>query len=363
MSKKRIVATFLSVIMVMCGIAVVPREAEAAIPEEVYYESEIDIKDYWSKDKKKVPVCEKEGYFFGGWFQENADGTHTVLKEADLEEAELSELKNVCAKFVPSYLFSVKAQIEKAAEESNGEDTDSTYLRLITALDSNEYQKVNFDVYYNNREDLHAVSPDITKLHDSILNDDGNLQPETTFGDAAHVFAVVRLTQIKKYNYNKIIYARPYVTTMDGTQVWGNAKYVRVEDGFDNNEYISVAVNLQEGDDMAAGSLALSYDQTTLKVVDVTTGRLLDEVDSKVNTETGIIKFVGNGTIDDDSTYSNVKPDGLYVNVRFQKKSATELEQAGITEIPTHWSFEATEETFCNWDEKLVDVKAWDVRY
>lgn len=362
MSKKRIIATFLTAVMVICGIAVVPKEAKAAIPEDVYYECDIDITKYWSKDEKKVPVCETEGYFFGGWFQENADGTHTVLKEAYLEEVDLSELKNVCAKFVPSYLFSVKAQIEKEAESSNG-NKDTTYLRLITGLDSNEYQKVNFDVYYNNREDLHAVSPDITKLHDSILNDDGNLQPETTFGEAAHVFAVVRLTQIKQYNYNKIIYARPYVTTMDGTQVWGNAKYVRVEDGFDSNEYISVAVNLQEGGDMAAGSLALLYDQTTLNVFDVTTGRLLDEVDSKVNTETGIIKFVGNATIGDDSTYSDVKPDGLYVNVRFKKKSAAELEQAGITEIPAHWSFEAIEETFCNWDEKLVDVKAWDIRY
>ena len=236
-------------------------------------------------------------------------------------------------------------------------------MRLITGLDSNEYQKVNFDVYYNNREDLHAVSPDITKLHDSILNDDGNLQPETTFGDAAHFFAVVRLTEIKQYNYNKIIYARPYLTTMDGTEVWGNAKYVRVEDGFDENEYISVAVNLQEGSDMAAGSLALSYDKTTLKVVDVTTGRLLDEVEHKVNTETGVIKFVGNDTIGENSTYKDVTPDGLYVNVRFQKKTASELEQAGVTEVPTHWSFEATGETFCNWNEKLVDVKAWDVRY
>lgn len=353
MSKKRIVATFLSVIMVMCGIAVVPREAEAAIPEEVYYESEIDIKEYWSKNEKKVPVCDTEGYFFGGWFQKNTDGTHTALKEADLEKAELSELENVCAKFVPSYLFSVKAQIEKEAETSNG-DKDTTYLRLITGLDSNEYQKVNFNVWYNNR--IEDTSPDITKLYSSIENEDGNLDPKTTFGDVANYFGVVRLTEIWKVNYTKTIYARPYVTTMDGTQVWGNAKYVRVEDGFDNNEYISVAVNLQEGSDMAAGSLVLSYDENTLNVVDVTTGRLLDEVEHKVNTDTGVIKFVGNDTIGNDSPYNDVKPDGLYVNVRFQKKE-------GVTEFPTHWSFEATEETFCNWDEKLVDVKAWDVRY
>ena len=129
MSKKRIVATFLTAVMVICGIAVVPKEAEAAIPEDVYYESDIDITKYWSQNEKSVPISKEEGYFFGGWFQKKTEGektTYTALTEAVLTEtADLNTLEGVCAKFIPSYLLSVKAQIEKAAEESNG-DTEST---------------------------------------------------------------------------------------------------------------------------------------------------------------------------------------------------------------------------------------------
>lgn len=366
MSRKSVVAMVLSTIMIACGIAVVPtKAAEPSIPDAVYYEENINIADYWTKDttdKNKVPVSEKEGYFFGGWFEKSTEGdktTYTALEEADLVSADLDTL-NACAKFVPSYLLSVKAQIEKKAEDSDGEDVETTYLRLITGLDSNEYQKVNFDVYYNNREDLHQVSPDITKLYSKIENADGTLEPKSTFGDAANYFGVVRLTKIWDDNYQKIIYARPYVTTMDGTEVWGNAKYVRVEDGFKSHKYISVPVNLQEGSGMAAGSLTLSYDNATLDVVDVTAGRLLEEMEYNVDTQNGVIKFVLNGVADDNSTFNNVTPDGLYANIRFKKKTTA-------SEDLTHWSFAATEESFCNWEEQiLVDedaVKAWDVRY
>ena len=361
MSRNRVVAMLLSMLMV-CGITAVPvHAAEPSIPNDVYYEDDINIADYWTKDLQEenaVPVSEKEGYFFGGWFQKNTDGTYTALTEADLVEADLATL-NASAKFVPSYLFSVKAQIEKAAQTANGIGVETTYLRLITGLDSNEYQKVNFDVYYNNREDLHAKSPDLTNLYSKMENADGILEPKTTFGDAANYFGVVRLTKIWDDNYNKIIYARPIVTTMDGTEVWGNAKYVRVEDGFASNEYISVPVNLHAGSDMAAGSLTLSYDNTTLDVKDVTAGRLLSEMEYNIDAKNGVIKLVLNG-VAKNSQFNNVKPDGLYVNIRFKKKADASKELM-------HWNFAATDESFCNWEEQMLldenAVKAWDVRY
>ena len=358
---KKVMAMMLTSIMLICSIAVMPASAaEPNIPNAVYYEDNLSIADYWSPDVKRVPESTEEGYFFGGWFQKSTDGdktTYTALKEEYLKTVKLEELDNVCAKFVPSYLLSVKAQIEKEAQDSDG-NIETTYLRLITGLDSNEYQKVNFDIYYNNR--IHATSPDVTKLYSRIDNADGALEPKKTFGDAANYFAVVRLTKIWDDNFAKTIYARPYCITMDGTEVWGNAKYVRVEDGFKSKQYISVPINLQEGADMAAGSLTLSYDQTTLDVKDVTVGRLLQEMEYNVDAKNGVIRIVINGVADENSSYNNVTPDGLFANIRFQKKS-------DASQDLTHWSFGINGETFCNWEEQiLVDenaVKAWDVRY
>ena len=360
MKRKSVVSILLAMAMVF-GIAVVPtKAAEPSIPNAVYYEEDIKIADYWTKDTtdvNEVPTSKEEGYFFGGWFQKNQDGTYTALKEADLVNADLSTL-NACAKFVPSYLFSVKAQIEKKAQDSDGTDGDKTYLRLITGLDSNEYQKVNFHVWYNNR--IEATSPDITTVYSKMENADGTLEPKSIFGDAANYFGVVRLTEIMDVNYSKTIYARPYITTMDGTVVWGNAKYVRVEDGFKSNKYISIPVNLHEGSDMAVGSLSFYYDNTTLDVKDVTIGRLLDEMEYSVDEKNGVIKFILHGVADENGAFNNVTPDGLYANVRFQKKGTAAKDL-------THWNFNASEESFCNWEEEILvgekAVKAWDVRY
>lgn len=337
-----VMAMFISAVIAM------PIKTEAANDDlATHYDGTYGIEAYWAD--KKVPV--KEGYLFGGWYVESGE-QHTALREADLKEANLSELTNVCAKFVPAYVMGVKAQMEAATQTGNGA-TESTYLRVITGLDSNAYQKVNFEIYYNNKIQATGL-PDIDRLFSSLKNDDGEINPETTFGDEAHYFGALRINKILDDNYSKIIYVRPSWTTLDGTVVQGQGKYIRVEDGFEKNQYLSVPINLLGGELTAAGQLQMSYDATTLRIISIDAGRLMPDMTYNKD-KAGVITFVGNTSND------NVTTNGLYANVRFQKIPQNELAE-GVS-YPSFWDFVVGNETFCNWSENITEIGVWDARY
>lgn len=360
MVKRRSLARVIAFVMLASSVVVAPMKVDATevgsnIREEVYYNEELEIEDYWTT--KTAPV--EEGYIFGGWFTKKTEGgksTYTALKEADLQGKDLTTFNDVCAKFVPSYVLSVKAQLEKATEENNGTNAETTYMRVITALDSNEYQQVNFEIWYNNTIEDTEV-PDIKKVYSSIKNADGDLAPQTEFGTVANYFGVLKLTDIWDDNYGKIIYVRPSWTTMDGTKVEGLGKYIRVEDGFQKYQYLSIPINFLKGNDVAAGTLEMSYDANTLAFVDWDCGRLLPEMECHVDETTGTIRFVGNeeGT-KNNGEFVNVTPDGIFANLRFKRKNSDTT--------PAKWDFNVINEKFCNWSKAIVeDVAAWDVRY
>ena len=335
-------------IMLLSGIFSMPSTVEAANEDlKTYYEEGLDISNYWPT--KTAPV--KEGYLFGGWYVKDGE-TYTALRQENLNEESLSTLSNVCAKFVPAYVMNVKAQMEANTQKGNG-NTESTYMRFITGLDSNAYQKVNFEIYYNNKIKAEGL-PDVDRLFRSLKNDDGEIKPETIFGSEAHYIGAIRINKILDDHYSKIIYVRPSWTTLDGTTVNGQGKYIRVEDGFVSHEYVSVPINLLGGESVAAGQLQMTYDASTLKVVNVDAGRLMTEMECNTDTA-GVIKFVGN-TLQD-----NITTDGLYANVRFEKISESELPEG--VQYPTFWDFTVGEDVFCNWGETIIDIKTWDARY
>ena len=138
---------------------------------------------------------------------------------------------------------------------------------------------------------------------------------------------------------------------MDGTRVEGLAKYVRVMDGYASNRYISVPVNLLDGDAVAAGKLQMKYDQTKLEYVGFDSGVILPEMEVNVNASSGLINFVGNGT----DTNKDMDPtSGIYANVWFKKS----------TKDSAHLEFDVKNLEFCNWGEEIIsNVKAWDIQY
>lgn len=348
---KRVAAGVLAVLFIALGFLLRSGTADAAEERvgELVFDNTLKMADYWSADgMKTAPV--KEGYVFGGWYQKTDTGFAALKEIAD----------DAYAKFVPAYVLSVKSQIEKNAEDGTAA---STFLRLVTTVDSTEYRNIGFDIWLNNTKQLENV-PVITKVYSSLKNDEGSIAPDTEFGQASAKFAVLKLTQISSANYQKIIYVRPYWTTLDGTKVEGLARYIRVEDGFSANRYISVPINLLEEKSVAAGILELSYAayKDILEVVvdskgnyKIDAGRVLPEMEYYVDTAAGTIKIVGNAANVDEYK----KSESMYASVRFRVKAGVNAEN-----LPDKFIFTISEGSFCDWQDEFVDaVKAWDYQY
>lgn len=321
-----------------------------------------DMTPYWKAAGKSAPV--KENFIFAGWYTADAEGEVTALQETELKEGQLPE--NTYAKFVPSYVLSVKTQVETKAEvASTATDKPSeTSMRLLTAVDSGAYQEIGFEILYGVSELKGTDTKPITKVYKSMkMTSDDKEKPVTakdTFGEAAEYLAALDIKTIKQGSFASKIYVRPYWKTLDGTKVEGLSKNVRVEDKYTDNRYISVPINLlTDGADavtVAAGQIVVSYDKGKFQVATDTeenakidTGRLLKEMNYRVDEQNGKIIFAGNA----ENVTDIIKADGLYANIRFIRK--TGYEDATEADL----KLEKKTVMFCDWSEQEKTVSAW----
>lgn len=341
MKKRRnIFIGFMAVAVVIAGIVLLPKTASAVdtyTEEEtgIIYtldETNYDFKTYWNE--KKAPVM--KGCVFGGWYVKEESGTYTALTEDTASTAD-----SAYAKFVPDYVLSVRAQNEDGTAEKDGKNNS---IRVLSSVDSKAYQSVGFDIWLANKTqitlDWDGKTPLTTnKIFEKIMVGENPVTPETYFGGvASKYFSVWRLDEIVDANDSKIIYVRPYWTTLDGTKVEGLAKYVHVEDQYKN--YISVPINLMTGEAIAAGVVEMNYSGLTF--VGFEEGRLLKEMEVNYGTS-GVVKMVGNAETANQEIYA----DGIYANLRFVKPGTTD---------PNTLITEPEEADFANWDEEEVAI-------
>ena len=163
--------TVLTASMLMTSVLLVPEKASAAVVDDkvIYVNDNVnyDINQYWNAldAERKTPV--KAGYVFGGWFKsvnEGAEGAEVYVEGdsttyyAPLEVAELNtDSDNDCdytgtayAKFVPAQVLSVKAQNQADTVAT----TPSTNVRILSSTDSDNYAKVGFDIWVNNKKQI-----------------------------------------------------------------------------------------------------------------------------------------------------------------------------------------------------------------
>ena len=316
---------------------------------------EYNIKDYWNADETKRIAPVKEGYVFGGWFK-------TPDETSPWTEAELikSVPEKAYAKFVPAQVLSVKAQNQKGVTEQsiaamreknrNNEtlsDDEKFYVRVMSSLDSANYTKVGFDIYLNNKKKLEGT--ETTKIYKGLLVEGKAQSAEEIYGGASKYLMTWRLTQIDwADNAKLIIYVRPYWVTTDGTKVYGLAKYVHIEDEYLN--YINVPVNLLGGEKVIAGAVDVtSNTDEQLELVAFENGRIFKYMNY---TQTGnTFKMVGNTDLDVGKYNENGET--IYANLRLKKPANN-----------TEFNIVDNDNTFCNWDEKFVDVKkVWNTKY
>lgn len=355
---KKLTVSVLAVIMVVSGIVIMPEtvEAETGTDDTVVYEDRTsDFQAYWKADGSGTAPS-KAGYVFGGWYTGNETDGYTALNvttaTAKLAEENLTD--GVIAKFVPSYVLSVKAQINEGVTKGDGKVAS---IRIISSVDSKSYQKVGFEVLLNNAiplyQDENNTPLETTRVYGGGLqvgSDATDVRtPRDLFGPASNYISVWRLDDIIDDNDTKIIYVRPYWITKDGTKVEGLAKYVHIEDGY--NGYISIPINLYTAELVAAGQLEMSYASDKIEIAKdangnmlVEYGKMFDEMAFNGDTA-GSIKFVGN-----TSKATEVAADDIYVNVRFKKTSESTYQGAGKGEFLT---FTVNGEEFCNAAETM----------
>ena len=347
---KKLAALSCAVAMIMTGLAVTPAEAEAA-STTVTYES-LSMSSYWTTSKKTAPT--KAGYVFGGWYTRSGT-TYTALKPADIttDSDGKANVSDTYAKYVPAQILSVKAQNASGTKASDGNPAS---VRVISALDSTDYQKVGFKILANNKNDLGTL--ETTQIFEGLEVADDSSSPYSAadiFGAPAAYLSVWRLDNIADKYDAKIINVTPYWITMDGTKVEGLSKYVHVEDGYMG--YISIPVNLCDTKDIAAGRVTLTYPTGLTLVKDKV------EFDGVFQTAETAFYDDGNGTVKivgNAETVNTAKnADGIMVNLRFTADSTT-YPGAGKG---TFLSFPVADENFCDWSETAVSIDAWDIQY
>lgn len=333
--------------MVVAGFVIVPKTAEAANEQSVQYTAYTDAEFQSLSSAKKAPV--KDGYVFGGWYQ-GAGETKTALTE----DAVSSATGDIYAKFVPAYVLSVKAQNQSG---TTAESTE-TSVRILSSVDSTDYLELGITLYLANRTKMDM--PVYTKVYQKLKVGGDTLTAKEVFGTASEYFSVWRLTGIKNKNFTKIMYVRPYWKTMDGTTVYGLAKYVHIEDGY--NKYISVPINLMSDADVAAGIVEMGYSSEDLKFHDFENGRVFTD-EMEINSDTaGKVKMVGNyATVDRYAPADEC----LYANVRFTVKDGSSIWNTPVEGVMTRskwFDFDVTPD-FSDWTETTKDAGAWGLQY
>ena len=344
---KRMTAGALTVAMVVAGFVIAPKTAEAANEQSVHYTLYTDEDFRTLSEAKKAPT--EDGYVFGGWYQGPGE-TKTALTKDTVSSA----TGNIYAKFVPAYVLSVKAQNQSGTKA----DSVNTSIRILSSVDSIDYQEMGITLYLANRTEKDM--PVNTKVYQKLKVGDNTLTAKEVFGTASEYFSVWRLTDIANSNFPKIMYVRPYWKTMDGTTVYGLAKYVHIEDGYE--KYISVPINLMSDADVAAGVVEMGYSSEDLEFHDFENGRVFTD-EMEINKDTaGKVKMVGNY-----ATVDHYAPDAecLYANVRFTVKNGSSIwntPDKGAMTRSKWFDFDVTPD-FSDWTETTKDAGAWGLQY
>ena len=373
--KRKITAVFLLSAMLVSSIAVKPVTADAAeegYEDRVVFEDKTsDFKTMWNANGTgSAPI--KAGYVFGGWYVDNTDNKKEALSnEAAGELFGGNSSKVVYAKYVPAYVLSVKVQHEEGTAAG---DKEGASVRIISSIDSKNYQKVGFDVYINNKNKLQDDTDgegdselETTRVYTGLLvgEDTKPRKPQTSFGTQSGYLSVWKLTGIADKHDAKIIKVTPYWITMDGTKVSGLSKFVHIEDGYKG--YVNIPINLTTGEAVAAGQLQMKYNPTILKLAEASEGVVYDkavEFDGVFKASemayhddgNGTITFVGNA----EAVNTLKNADDIFANIRFQIVDESKYPD---TKSENFLTFQVEGEYFCDWDEKDVNVNAWDIQH
>ena len=261
--KKKIIGIFLCIVMILTAFYN-PIMTEANNETDTHFTKE-EVEAY--KASAENPYPEQTGSVFAGWYKDaayNNPVTDTVPTDG------------AYAKFVDEEVLTFKGQLS-ANVTVNSKDTR---LRMITAVDSDMYQKVGFKLQKG------ELSADLTSttvyrtLYAYVDSEQKSYTADDVFGTQAKYFMTIAIGNIPYSDFDESFTVIPYWVTLDGTTVTGTSKTFIINDvipvGLDltlncdsttaateDNLYIEVSENLPtqliiNGDEENAKELTLS---------------------------------------------------------------------------------------------------------
>lgn len=176
---------------------------------------------------------ELKDYLFAGWFTSEDDGKtyKAVKKPVDNEE--------YYAKFVPSAVLGLKAQVTTNIVNDDVEDKTQNAIRFVTSLDSTEYRHIGFRIQKGNGEPYDAntskkVYEVLYVVEATEATEENKLKeytPEKIFHGTSEYFKTWTIKQVGQGNFDTDITVTPYWITLDGTRVDGKTAVKTVNYG------------------------------------------------------------------------------------------------------------------------------------
>ena len=209
---KRGLAFFVCAVITVCSLNAVPAMAgaQAKAADNSYTKAEADgyIKD------GTYPAA-PSGEVFAGWYQDE-DYAEPYTGNASVEK--------VYAKYVDENVLSVKCQITAGTESESAQ----TNLRMVTTVDSLNYQQVGFDVTIDEKTNSFTSKTVYTTLNGYIDGNENKYLP-TVFSAASQFFMSYKLTEIPNAAFSKDITITVKWTTMDGAVVYGAPRTLTID--------------------------------------------------------------------------------------------------------------------------------------
>ena len=209
--KKKLLCLLLCMTMVLATV-VNPTVASAA-DEDVKYVSYDNVAETYRGDEITYPQ-DQAGYVFAGWYSKSGE-EYLPMSETTADQA-----STAYGKFVKSNVLGLKFQVTAGTTALS----ESTSIRVLTAVDDLYYQEVGFEATGDMTENYTS-----TTVYSKITAGGKTYEADEVFGVPAEYFMTFTGT-LPQANFANNLTFRPMWVTLDGTTVYGAAKSVKVND-------------------------------------------------------------------------------------------------------------------------------------
>lgn len=176
-------------------------------------QSYFKLSDYRETTPYTYPT--RSGYVFAGWY---TDAEYTTPVEADATSGQ------AYAKFVQSEVLTVKCQLPIDANRT----APTTSLRLVTSVDTLNYQYVGFELEYTLEDKTYEKTFKTKNVKKTIkaTGDDGKeiTYSPNEFSTASTYMMALKINNIPSEIYELPLTITPYWITLDGTVVTGTTR-------------------------------------------------------------------------------------------------------------------------------------------